>query len=125
MDEQNANKLSKGLVVITGSASGIGRALTKKLVERGYACMACDIDSEGLKSLEQEYREHEFGRGLMTTVVDVGDAGSRKLLVEKVESYCKDNRTSIHAFVSVAGIMNFRKSPLMHKRFDEQSEIHT
>ena len=42
------------VVVVTGAASGIGRALSEELGRRGTPVVLCDIDAAGLESVRQE-----------------------------------------------------------------------
>lgn len=64
--------LEGGVAVITGAASGIGRALAESLAREGMSIALVDLDAAGL-----EETAHRCGaaRGLVTThVFDVGDA---------------------------------------------------
>ena len=55
-------------VVITGAGRGLGRALTRRLVERGWSVIGCTRSAESLKSLEEEFGPpHHFAQ------VDVAD----------------------------------------------------
>lgn len=45
------------LAVVTGAASGIGRATTLALAAEGCSVVAADIDADGLQQLESELRE--------------------------------------------------------------------
>ncbi|MFB6292495.1 MAG: SDR family NAD(P)-dependent oxidoreductase [Candidatus Nanohaloarchaea archaeon] len=47
-------------VVITGGASGIGRATVEKLLERGHHVTVIDNDSEALEELPGEVERHEI-----------------------------------------------------------------
>lgn len=43
--------MSEQVAWVTGSASGVGRALTRSLVKRGYRVLACDLDLESLQQV--------------------------------------------------------------------------
>lgn len=58
------------LALVTGAASGIGRAAAVELVARGVAVVAWDIDEPGLRDLAGEIR-------CTTDAVDVTDPASR------------------------------------------------
>jgi NAD(P)-dependent dehydrogenase (short-subunit alcohol dehydrogenase family) len=47
--------MGKRIALVTGAAKGIGRAITKKLVEENYFVIATDIDAEGGKNLLKEF----------------------------------------------------------------------
>ncbi|MFE3742842.1 SDR family NAD(P)-dependent oxidoreductase [Streptomyces sp. NPDC059096] len=59
--------MSVTTVIVTGGASGVGRALVGRLLDAGKTVITCDIDEPGLKSLADQHR----GRPLETHVADV------------------------------------------------------
>ena len=46
--------LTDKVAIITGAASGIGRACAQRFLEEGAVVLACDIDSAGLEQLDAE-----------------------------------------------------------------------
>ena len=48
------NHFSGKTALVTGAASGIGRALAMELYQQGATLYACDINEQGLKSLSQQ-----------------------------------------------------------------------
>ncbi len=64
------------VAVVTGGASGIGRALGKALIARGARVVLADIDGPGL-----EERKTELG-DVDTEIVDVTDADAVRKLVD-------------------------------------------
>jgi len=58
--------------VITGAASGIGRALAQRLSHHGCAVAIADIDEKGLKETEESLRGPSLAR-----VLDVADAAAQ------------------------------------------------
>ncbi|TCS95453.1 SDR family NAD(P)-dependent oxidoreductase [Hazenella coriacea] len=50
-------RLSKKIALVTGAASGIGKAITKKFIEEEALVIATDINKEALNQLKQEYPE--------------------------------------------------------------------
>lgn len=51
---EEAGGLSGKVAVVSGSASGLGKAVTLGMLKAGACVMATDIDAEGLKALEAE-----------------------------------------------------------------------
>jgi NAD(P)-dependent dehydrogenase (short-subunit alcohol dehydrogenase family) len=58
--------VSRGAFVVTGAASGIGRAIAARLLAEGAFVCACDNDAEGLAQLGEQTR-------LMRRLVDVAN----------------------------------------------------
>ncbi|MCY1224305.1 putative oxidoreductase EphD [compost metagenome] len=61
-------------VLITGAASGIGRATALAFARRGATLLLCDIDSTGLESLRRQIAD--AGGECFTYSVDVTDAAA-------------------------------------------------
>lgn len=70
------------VVVVTGAASGIGRATALRLARAGATVHACDVAEEGLRSLQAEVGG--AGGALRAHVVDVTDAAAVDALAETV-----------------------------------------
>ncbi|MER5173275.1 SDR family oxidoreductase [Thioclava sp. GXIMD2076] len=62
--------------IVTGAASGIGRAIALRLVKEGWQVAALDIDEEALATLPHEMALWDF-------VCDLGDEASVKSAVEQ------------------------------------------
>jgi NAD(P)-dependent dehydrogenase (short-subunit alcohol dehydrogenase family) len=88
-------------VVVTGGASGIGRALTKHLAREGATVVACDIDAMGLESLRNEMAAE--GSSVRTVRADITVQDDVDALVSEVMS----NFGAIHVVANVAGIMDW------------------
>lgn len=67
----NSSHFAGQTVVITGAASGMGRALAVELAALRADLALCDIDSDGLQSTAQSCRA--TARRISATVVDVAD----------------------------------------------------
>ncbi|MET0546428.1 MAG: SDR family NAD(P)-dependent oxidoreductase, partial [Caulobacterales bacterium] len=63
--------LSGKIALVTGAASGIGRAGCLLFAERGLKVVAVDVDAAGLKSLEDESQG-----AVRTLTVDLSDSGA-------------------------------------------------
>ncbi|MGO9043805.1 MAG: SDR family oxidoreductase [Mycobacterium sp.] len=62
------------VAVITGAASGIGRAIARTLADRGAHLVPVDIDTDGLQTLAGELSHRgAAGAGVLTRRADVSD----------------------------------------------------
>ena len=84
-------------VIVTGGASGVGKELTKQMLERGCNVAAIDINGENLENLKKELDS----KRLRTYVVDMGDIESIKAFREK---YKKDY-SDVDIIINNAGII--------------------
>jgi NAD(P)-dependent dehydrogenase (short-subunit alcohol dehydrogenase family) len=85
--------------IVTGGASGIGRALAGALVARGDTVVVADIDGAGAERAAGELAGRGPGRAT-PAVVDVRDAGTVRALVEQV----RDQHGRLDVMVNNAGI---------------------
>lgn len=58
----NVNVDNPALAVVTGAASGIGRALVVELIGRGYRCAAVDVNADALAELPLRFDTEAQGR---------------------------------------------------------------
>ncbi len=65
--------------VITGGASGIGRAMAERFARAGARVVVLDVDAAGAAALAAEVP------GILTETVDVGDAAAMEAAFAKVE----------------------------------------
>jgi NAD(P)-dependent dehydrogenase (short-subunit alcohol dehydrogenase family) len=70
--------------LVTGAASGIGRATALELARRGADLALCDIDAERLAETEREARA--LGRSVLAQRVDVADAAQMQAFAEAVHA---------------------------------------
>lgn len=84
-------------VIVTGGASGVGKELTKQMLERGCNVAAIDINGENLENLKKELDS----KRLRTYVVDMGDIESIKAFRE---NYKKDY-SDVDIIINNAGII--------------------
>lgn len=82
---------------VTGAASGIGRAIAKRLSSEGLSVIAVDIDGEGAQSLVREVTSFE-GRA-SSVAADVADMAQ----VEAAASHAIENHGHVDVLVNAAG----------------------
>lgn len=104
MDVKNKN------VIITGAASGLGKELTKQMIEKGCVVAALDINQENLIKLSEEIKS----RRLTTYTVDMASQESIKKFTEE---YRKEYDVDI--IINNAGIIQ----PFVNVQFLEDETI--
>ncbi|MCH2170808.1 SDR family oxidoreductase [Myxococcota bacterium] len=85
--------------VVTGAASGIGRAVAKTLAEAGAGVVLADVDLAGLEHVRNEI--DSSGRSALCVEVDV----SSRSEVEKLVAAALDRFGSVDVMANVAGII--------------------
>ena len=85
--------------VVTGAASGIGRALAGALAAEGCHLALADLDGEGLIPCAEELAAD--GRRISTHVVDVADADAMQRFVDEVIA----QHEGVHLVVNNAGMV--------------------
>jgi len=78
----NVTSLKGKTALVTGGASGIGRATALALAQRGADLVICDIDEAGLASTAEEIRT--LGREAFTQRVDVASAEQMEAFADAV-----------------------------------------
>lgn len=71
------------VVAVTGAASGIGAAITRRFLESGATVAAGDLKPEFLTGLQRELG-HDLSRRLVPVVVDVSDSTSADAYVTAI-----------------------------------------
>lgn len=90
--------MSKQSVIVTGAASGIGRAAAFRFADAGYAVTAADVNEE-VRSVGEELEQRHGGA--RAAVVDVSDeAAMGELVDDHVAAY-----GGLDAFFANAGIL--------------------
>jgi|RhiMethySRZTD1v2_1073278.scaffolds.fasta_scaffold95304_1 short-subunit dehydrogenase len=90
--------LNNRISVVTGAASGIGRATARVLAERGSHLALCDVDREGLEAVARELVA--TGRRVSIHGVDVSDKARMAALPQEV----LDHHGAIHVLINNAGV---------------------
>jgi NAD(P)-dependent dehydrogenase (short-subunit alcohol dehydrogenase family) len=92
------------VALITGAGSGIGRAVTSRLIREGGTVFAVDIDEAGLKETADL-----VGESVHLDVADVGDPDACVAVVER----CVDALGRLDVLGNVAGIYRAAHTPDM------------
>lgn len=95
------------VAVVTGAASGIGRATSRALAEQGCSLALADRDEAGLAETARLVGD---GRRVSTHLVDVSDAERMQNFAKEVEA----EHGNVHVVVNNAGVA-------MAAAFEEQS----
>jgi NAD(P)-dependent dehydrogenase (short-subunit alcohol dehydrogenase family) len=80
--------------VVTGAASGIGRAIATALIEAGSGVLLCDVNADGLEEVCRALGARAFGR-----VTDVSDEAQ----VEAAMRAARERFGSLDIVVNCAG----------------------
>src|SRR5947209_4667116 len=89
-----SNRLTDKVVIVTGSAQGIGRTYAKAIADEGAAVVVADIKEDGAQRTAEEINS---GGGAATALrVDVADEGSVADMVAKAKA----------AYGGIDGIVN-------------------
>lgn len=75
------------VLILTGAAGGIGRAITKALLDDGHSVAAVDKDAAGLDRLRDEFRVPEATARLHTITADLSSADACENAVEASVSH--------------------------------------
>lgn len=86
------------LAVVTGAASGIGRATAERLAERGCDLALVDVNAAGLEDAAQAVRTR--GRQASTHLADVADRDRMRALADEVMG----EHGRVHVLVNNAGV---------------------
>ena len=79
---------ARGVAVVTGGSAGVGRAVVKRLAERGYDVAVLARGTEGLEAAAAEVRA--AGRRGLAVPVDVADADEVERAAERVTAELGD-----------------------------------
>jgi 3-oxoacyl-[acyl-carrier protein] reductase len=105
--------LSGQTAIVTGGASGIGEAISKRLAEAGATIAVADLNKAGAEQLAATLGNNSFG-----VQMDVSDSASVNAAVEEVLK-----RTGrIHIAVNNAGIAG-RAAPIQDQPDDEFARV--
>lgn len=92
--------VADSIVVVTGSASGMGRSMTHEFADNGASVVAVDVDEDGLEEVTSEISDN--GGEAIGVVGDVSDHDSVKNIVEQAT----DEYGTIDVLCNNAGILD-------------------
>eukprot|EP01084_Bolivina_argentea_P000125 231_1 len=108
----SSSAVENKVAVVTGAASGIGRATAKLLHQRGAHVCAVDINQQGLESLNEEIYCKTFP-------IDV----TNETMVETCMKNVYDEFGRLNILCNIAGIAPKNMVPLHMKSVDEMKNI--
>jgi meso-butanediol dehydrogenase/(S,S)-butanediol dehydrogenase/diacetyl reductase len=95
------------VVIVTGAASGIGRATAERLAAEGATVVAVDRDADGLAATEKAVADAgTAGAGVAGLIGDVGDPATAAEAVRTAT----EQHGRLDALVNNAGILRFEHS---------------
>ena len=111
-------QINKKNVIITGAASGVGKELTKQMIQKGANVAALDINEENLETLKQEINS----KRLRTYKVDMGSSESIKQFTEEYRKEFDvdiiiNNAGIIQPFVKVESLEDSTIDKVMNVNF--------
>ena len=87
------------VAVITGAASGIGRAIANECLRRKMKVVLADVDGRALGAVERAFRAQHAGSTIHSTVVDV----TRTEDIQRMHDETIDAFGKVHLLFSNAG----------------------
>lgn len=93
-------ELGGKVAVVTGAASGIGRAIAVQLREAGCRLALVDVDADGLQRLQDELAPDTDGPLVSVHVADVSDRSRMRAVSDEVVA----NYGSVNLLVNSAGV---------------------
>ncbi len=99
-----AGRFAGKVALVTGAASGIGRATALRLAEEGAALLLSDVQAEALEATAKDATQ--FGVETLTRVADVADPESCKASV----AACVERFGRLDALCNIAGILRMSHS---------------
>ena len=90
--------LNNKIAVVTGGASGIGRAMAERFAAAGMKLVLADIESGPLEATAKEFREN--GAEVLTSITDVSDGAP----VDALAATTLEPYGAVHIVCNNAGV---------------------
>jgi short-subunit dehydrogenase len=101
-----SSKADKGIAVVTGASSGLGKVYADRLAKRGYNLLLIARRGDRLEELAQQLRkDKDQGVSVETLVADLGNSADLKKVADTIAA---DNRITM--LVNNAGTSKFAPS---------------
>ena len=97
-----AEKREPRLALVTGSASGIGRAMARECASRKWDLVCIDINDEGLQNVAAEIR-NEFAVEVHTFAINL----ALRDAAEQCLAFCDENQLEVDFLVNNVGVFFF------------------
>lgn len=113
-------RLTDKVAIVTGGASGMGRAIALRMVDEGAHVLAADIDTDGVRQVAQSAQEpaRRSGGTCVPVTVDVTDRADNRTLVH--EALQRHGRADI--LVNNAGVRLVR--PFLDHTDEDWDRMH-
>lgn len=101
-------EVQSGLAIVTGGASGIGKALAANLLGQGTAVAICDKDEHRLHQAIDGLKEKDPNANITAHLCDVADRGSVERFAKEVqEMHSADHITHLFNNAGIGGGYSF------------------
>ncbi|MBU9724052.1 MULTISPECIES: SDR family oxidoreductase [Bacillaceae] len=108
-------KWLENVVLVTGAANGIGKAIARGYAKQGANVFMVDIDRDGGKELEKELQDEGYQAQFL-----YGDVGKEEDVLNVIH-VIKDKVGQLHFIINNAGVSKFK--PIEELSFNEWSSI--
>lgn len=94
------------VAVVTGAASGIGRAIAERFAQEGMSVVLADFEADALQATERDFRLREFD--VLAVLADV----SRRESVQQLQQRTLERYGAVHVLVNNAGVADTQRVPI-------------